>query len=182
MARFVLIPLALVLAFTLLGRAVYFPLRFESVIAVPLCLLLGSDLAKRKGVALVAAQMLVGAYVCAMGIADHGRRPLDDYRQIALFAREHAPAELPVVATGYLYLETVTALGDRVRAFPAEQAVHPGWRAGVAEERLREEMRALPERFLWIGERAAPELRVLCRARACSERFSNAQAVAIEMR
>jgi len=118
---------------------------------------------------------MIGAYVCVMGIVDHARRPLDEYRQIALYAREQVPADLPVVATGYLYLETVTALGERVRAFPAEQAVHPGWRAVASREE------ALPGHFLWIGERAAPELRLLCRRHTCRERFGNARAVAVEM-
>ncbi len=175
MARFVLIPIGLVLLFELAGRPVYFPMRFESVLAVPLCLWLGSDPTQRQRVAVLAGQALIGAYVCVVGIVDHAKRPLDEYRVVALSARERVPATMPVVASGYLYLETVTALGDRVRAFPAEQAVHPGWRAfGEREE-------ALPEHFLWIGERAAPELRLLCARRTCAERFGNAHAVAVEM-
>src|SRR5205807_7023391 len=116
-AAMTLIPLALALALR-----IYFPLRFESVIAVPLVLWLAES-ARRE---LIPLLITVGLAICAIGIIDHVRRPVDDYRDAAMHLRG---ARESVVASGYLYLEAVNVLGDRVTAFPAEQALHPGWRA-----------------------------------------------------
>lgn len=177
-ARYVAVPLAQAVVFALIGTPVYFPMRFESVLAVPLMLWICT----RVRPVLIAALALVGAYASLAGIADHARRPDDHYRVAALALRENVRPNDDVVATGYLYLESAAALGDRVRAFPAEQARHPGWRARVDQATLRNEARALPPRFLWIGERAAPELRVLCEKRACRPLYANARALVLDVR
>src|SRR5207248_1828166 len=138
-AAMTLIPLALALALR-----IYFPLRFESVIAAPLVLWIAASSRKVLLPPLIAA----GLVICAFGIVDHAQRPVDDYRAAADYVR-NAPGE--VVASGYLYLETVVQ--RPAIAFPREQALHPGWRATAT---AGSELPAGP--FIWIGERFAPEL------------------------
>lgn len=150
-APMVLVPLLLALAFGLAGRNVYFPMRFEAVLAVPLMLWLAASLERwpaRIRVALVAVLSACGAIAIVIGAIDHANRPLDAYRAAA----QALPEDETVTATGYLYLEAVHQLGsERVRAYPPEQARHPGWRA------TRPPSEPVPP-GLWIVERGAPEL------------------------
>src|SRR5262249_34417 len=94
-AAMTLIPLAIALALR-----IYFPLRFEAVIAAPFGMWIAASAKK----VLVAPLIAAGLLICALGIADHAARPPDDYHAAAEFVRS---ADLPVVASGYLYLETV---------------------------------------------------------------------------
>lgn len=161
-AAMTLIPLGLALA---LG--IYFPLRFESVIAVPFALWIATS-AHRKLIPLLIA---VGLAICAIGIVDHAQRPLDDYRDAAMHLRG---AEGPVVASGYLYLEAIMV--RPATAFPAEQAVHPGWRAmpGAGSKP--------PEgAFTWIGERQAPELDIIRRSRKITPIYVNQNAAIVKV-
>jgi hypothetical protein len=161
-AAMTLIPLALALA---LG--IYFPLRFESVIAVPLALWLETSAHRR----LVPALVAVGLAICAIGIVDHARRPTDDFRAAALQLRS---AKGPVVASGYLYLETIMI--RPASAFPAEQALHPGWRA------MPDPGSKPPDgTFLWIGERGAPELAIIRRSRSITPLYVNGNAVIVRV-
>jgi len=162
-----LVPLGLALA---LG--VYFPLRFESVIAAPLVLWLALS-ARRWMVPLLVA---VGAAFCIQGIAEHWQRPVDDYRAAAQqLARIASPGER-IVASGYLYLEAASVLDGRVQAFPAEQAEHPGWRALARPGSVPP-----PGPFLWIGERAAPELVIIRRTRTAMPVYVNARAAIVKV-
>jgi len=176
-----IVPIAMAIAFTLAGRSVYVPLRFESVLAVPLLLWIGSaveawTLPVRR--ALVGAMALVFGIVTSFGIADHVRRPLDPYFE----AVAHLPAgEGPVVATGYLYLETAITRPD-AEAFPAAQALHPGWRAAPPAAALRAERDRLPPRFLWLGETSSPELAILFERYRVTPLFSNQAALVARMR
>ena len=184
-ARFALIPLALSVLFGVFGRPVYFPVRFESVIAVPLMLWTAQSLERwspRARVILASALCLIGAYICIAGIADHAQRPASDRRRIAVTARDRVPASTPIIASGSVYLEAASVMGDRVVAFPAEQAEHPGWRAMRPAAELRAEARALPyTRFVWIGERAAPERPILCERFTCRTLLVSEWAMMIEM-
>jgi hypothetical protein len=171
----VLVPLALVVVFHVIGRPIYFPMRFEAVIAGPLTLWLGHSLflwtpAWRRTFAIPLA--ILGAVSIAIGVIDHERRPLDPYRQAALALQHHASAE-PIVATGYCYLEAVTALNRPVVAWPAEQAQHPGWRATTPAD--PRELPSVP--FLWFGERSAPELTVLRGVKTVRPLLSNERAL-----
>jgi hypothetical protein len=154
------VPVAMVLVFAVAGRAIYVPLRFESVLAPPLLLWIGTaveawpDWIRR---ALVVSLSLVFGAVTFLGIADHANRIRTP--SAALVAVVEADRE-PVVATGYDYLETVLARRDAI-AFPREQALHPGWRANLPAPELRRELDRLPPAFVWVGEAAAPELRIL---------------------
>jgi hypothetical protein len=171
----VLVPLALVVAFHIAGRPVYFPMRFEAVISGPLTLWLGHSLflwtpSWRRTFATPLA--ILGAVSIAIGVIDHERRPLDPYRQAALALQHHASSE-PIVATGYCYLEAVTALNRPVVAWPAEQAQHPGWRSTKPAD--PRELPSIP--FIWFGERSAPELTVLRGVKTVRPMFWNERAL-----
>ena len=161
----VLVPMLLVL-----GLRVYFPMRFESVLAAPLVLWIATG-GRRAAAAILGA---CGLIAIALGIAEHQARPVDDYRQAALVLAANVKPGEPVVAAGYLYLEAAHQLGPpRVRAFPAGQGRHPGWRV---TGRPSEELPATS--FLWISERAAPETAAL-RGRQVRVLFENERAVVL---
>lgn len=161
-ALIALVPLGIALR-----TSVYVPLRFESVIAAPLALLV----TRAQQRTLIGALAAVAGVWSLLGIIEHRHRPPDPYREAADFVAANAGAN-PVVASGYLYLETVVR--RPAIALPPEQALHPGWRAaphgGVS----------LPAGgFWWIGERAAPELALIRSQRATRPLFVNARAAVI---
>jgi hypothetical protein len=168
-ALMVLVPLILAIVLR-----VYVPLRFEAVIAAPLALWLSESLkTNRFRVALTAAIVGVSVFWSVLGILDHATRPPDPFQQAATWVANNIPANETVVATGYLYLETMMNGHSRVDAFPSEQAIHPGWRA-LPKPGLHSPAGA----FFWIGERAAPELGVFRRDRRIIEpRFINDRAM-----
>lgn len=157
-----LIPLAIALVLR-----IYFPLRLESVIAAPFALWIATSARK----ILIPPLIAVGLLICAFGIVDHATRPIDDYRAAA----EHVRTEPgPVVASGYLYLETVTL--RPTTAFPAEQALHPGWRATASSG---SELPRGP--FIWIGERLAPEVALIQRSRRITPIYVNEHAAIVKV-
>jgi len=168
-ALMVLIPLLLAIALR-----VYVPLRFEAVIAAPFALWLAESLKQNRfRLALTTTLVAVCVVWTTLGILDHAGRPLDSYRQAATWVATHIPPNETVVATGYLYLETMMNGHPRVVAFPLEQAMHPGWRA-LPQPGLHSPTGA----FFWIGERRAPELGVLRRDRRIIEpQFINDRAM-----
>lgn len=113
----------------------------------------------------------IGLLVCAFGIVDHATRPVDDYRAAAERVRS-APGL--VVASGYLYLETVTL--RPAMAFPAEQALHPGWRATATSG---SELPRGP--FIWVGERLAPELALIRSSRQITPIYVNEHAAVVKV-
>jgi hypothetical protein len=176
----VVVPVLFAIAFALAGRTVYFPMRFESVLAVPLVLWLATSLASwapRHRIALCAVLCGCGAVAIAMGVIDHARRPRDSYREAATVLRQGAKPNERIIASGFLYLEATEQLGvARVQAFPAEQGSHPGWRV------MQPPNEPLPHgEFIWIGERAAPELSAL-RQRRVSVLFKNDRALILRVR
>jgi hypothetical protein len=160
-------PILAALALHIAGRPVYFPMRFEAVLAGAVVLV---PWRARRGY--VAALAVIGAYVTVAGTIDHYRRPPDPYRQAAMALAQNVKPSDTIVATGYLYLETVMALDRAVVAWPKEQALHPGWRAtgGATSELPKGE-------FVWIGERSAPELVRLREVRLLQPLFMNERAV-----
>jgi len=172
-----LIPAALLLLFGVLGRPIYFPLRFESVLAVPMVLFVAFSIdrfPRRTQPWLLAAAALLGAMTIYGAILDHARRPPDPYRVAAEFLTRRLRASDRVVASGYLYLEACSRMGpgcDRLIAFPRIQGRHPGWRAKTEEAELAAEARGLRDlsgsAFYWIGESGSLEARVLERELAC---------------
>ena len=163
---YVVIPIALAIVSILVGRGVYFPLRFESVLAVPLLLWIA---ASRK-TALIAALCAIGAFVTARGVLEHAKAPVDPYVAAARWVAGQARPGETIVATGYCYLPTAV-LRDAV-AFPPEQALHPGWRARAVGK-----PETLPPAFVFVGERAAAEVRVVGQHRRCTTLYSNQAAI-----
>ena len=167
---------------------VYVPMRFEAVIATPLALWLavrvrgsvGAPALGRAALPRAAAPTLfipllatLGVWT-ALGILDHAGRPPDDYRLAAAWVARCVPPNEPVVASGYLYLETISV--RPATAFPPEQALHPGWRA-VA----RPGSPLPPGTFVWIGERAAPELELIRRTRRITPLYLNQRAAVVKV-
>ena len=162
------IPLALAIAFQLAGRPVYFPMRFESVLAGPLVLALANS---RPRFALPLAA--IGIYALVFGAIDHYRRLPSAYREAAMVLAQNAKPGDVVVASGYLYLEAAVALDRPIVAWPRDQALHPGWRSTTPAD--PSELPQTP--FLWIGERGAPELVRLQGVRAVNPLFHNERAM-----
>lgn len=156
-APFVLVPLVLAVAFAFAGRNVYFPLRFESVLAVPFVLWIASSIEKWPRLvrlALLAVLVSCGALAVAIGTIDHSRRPLNVHREAALALRLVA-RNYPILASGYLYLEALSQV-PRAQPYPSEQGRHPGWASFAATSEPLP-----PGPFLWIADRADPRLRKL---------------------
>jgi hypothetical protein len=159
-ALMVLVPLVLAIALR-----VYVPMRFEAVIATPLVMWLAESLqTNRFRVALTTALVAVCVVWTTLGIVDHATRLPDPYGEAAVWVAGVIPAQEPVLASGYCYLETIMNGHTRVSAFPPEQAIHPGWRA-LPKPGLHSPTGA----FFWTGERAAPELGVFQRDRRIIE-------------
>jgi hypothetical protein len=169
-AAFVLLPLALCVTLSLVRPSLY-PLRFASLLAFPLALWIADSLPRWGRTARIA---LTTAFI-ALGLASIATNldtPPNDYREAATALRKNAPANTKIVATGYLYLETVDQLGEeRVEAFPPEQALHPGWRAQFRAAKVPSGS------FIWTGERGAPELRTIVEQRRVALLYQNARAM-----
>ncbi|HVS30297.1 MAG TPA: hypothetical protein VMS98_02480 [Thermoanaerobaculia bacterium] len=169
-AVFILVPIAALFAFAAAGRTFYFPTRFESTLSVPFALLLASALLvipRKASIAALTALVAIGSLVAIRSAAGHTAQPSTPYRIVAEFISRHAPANEPLVASGYAYLELISATDERrTRAFPSEQAVHPGWIAPSDRAVLRGELGGLPARFVWMGVAGTAEAQVL------EERFS----------
>ncbi len=164
-----LVPVVLAVAFGLAGASVYFPVRFEAVLAAPFaCWLAVSLLAMRNvwlrsaATILLVALGLVASYTGIM--TSLARRP-DAWREAATFVRRTVPASMPIVASGYGYLEVLgqrdAAWYPRVRGFPAGIETHPGWVDAAAREPEPGTLPAVP--FVWVGQRHSPEHRALAR-------------------
>lgn len=156
---------------TLAGVSMYFPMRFESVIAVPLILALTDSL---MTLSMNARRLLAGAMILisllgwARALSAFRGGASDPYRDVAQAAREAVPAQSVIVASGPAYLEIesqrVPRWAPRIVAFPSEQATHPGWRAVAAPAVLASESSRLAqryERFFWIGDAGTPEVAAL---------------------
>jgi hypothetical protein len=178
LAAAALIPFAAAIAFAIAGRPVYFPMRFEAVLASTLVLWTASGLEKwerRQRLAIFAGLLASGAIAVALGILDHRSRPEDPYREAAGVLRRSVRAGEPVYATGYLYLETAVALGRPIEALPREQALHPGWRATGPIRDLP------PGAFLWIVERNSKELADVGRQRTVLPLYMNERAAIVRV-
>jgi hypothetical protein len=159
---------ALVLLFRAAGRQVYFPLRFESVVAFPLMLWLASSLTRwprALRLALAGTLMSIGMAVIVFGVEDYAVRPVDGCIAGAAFIREHVRPEVPVLASAYCYLYTTSELGTRITPFPAGQGLHPGWWQAPPPAELAAARRELPPgEFVWIGE-TTEEMELILRNR-----------------
>ena len=168
------IPLGLALLLAIVARPVYFPLRFEAVIAPPLMLGIAESFRSKRIPAIALGATFL--FITAIGIADHRTRPPDEYRLAAIVTRA-LPRDVPLVASGFLYLETVVNARPEAIAWPQEQAQHPGWRA------VPNRGSAPPQSvFFWVGERLAPELQILRQTREVEPVYINPRAVVARVR
>lgn len=182
-SAFVVIPVAIAVALSYALRPAYFPVRFASVIAFPLVLWIEASTRVWGGAVrrlLVIALAFTGIAAIGAGVIEHLRRPLSAYREAAIVLRRNAHPTDTIVATGFMYLETVHQFPKRrIIAFPRGQAVHPGWRTPPT---MTPELSTLPRTaFLWTGERRAPELIALRRSRRTSVLFENDRALVLRV-
>jgi hypothetical protein len=181
-AGFVLVPLTIAVGLSFV-RPAYFPVRFASVIAFPLVLWIAQSLAvwglsMRR--VLTIALALCGVVAIGQSVIEQASAPMDPYREAAIVLRRSAGPTETVVASGFLYLEAVDQLrGHRIRAFPREQCFHPGWRVGRRSDLSASELPGTG--FLWIGERAAPEIPLVLSSRSHSVLFANERAVILQV-
>ena len=169
------------MALALLGRPSYFPMRFESVVAVPLALWWGESLLtlpRRLRGAVVVALIVLGLFVVNLALLDHVSRRPDDFRLAARTARATVPTSAVVVASGFAFLEMnaqiVPNWRPELRAFPRQQAVHPGWRAALVPGEIVGEIdRVLGQatEFFWIADSSSGEFEVLSRKAALTPVF-----------
>lgn len=171
----VLVPLFLAIVLR-----VYVPLRFESVIATPLALCIAEGIKARKGIlqeALASVILGVAAIWSILGIIEHANRPLDDYRRAAGWLVHNVSRQDRIVASGYLYLETIEAGRPDAFAFPVEQAIHPGWRAFASSKDV------VPQPpFIWIGERGSREFALVADHHRVEPLCFNARAMVARIR
>lgn len=172
-AAITVLPWLIGLALALAGRPLYFPMRFESIVAVPLALWWGESLQtvpKRARAVVLLALIVLGLYAVNLAVLDHASRQPDEFRRAVLVARAALPSNSVVVASGFAFLETHAQTGadwqPRLMSFPAEQAIHPGWRAEIGPVRINQEidavLRSAPE-FFWITDSGSGELQILSR-------------------
>lgn len=168
-APFVLVPAGLAAAAALAGRGVYFPLRFESVIAAPFALWIAGSLVRWSGPirpVLLGLLLLAGGANLAIGIREHARRSPDPYLTASRLAEEAARRGETIVASGYCLLPALAAGTGEVIAFPAAQGTHPGWRSPVTSEEAVAAAAQLPRgAFVFVGERGSPEAAAIQRLR-----------------
>ncbi|MEO6488079.1 MAG: hypothetical protein ABIO78_09090 [Thermoanaerobaculia bacterium] len=163
----ILVPIGAVFAFAAAGKTFYFPTRFESTMSVPFALLLASALAvipRKAAVAGLATLITIGGLVAVRSTLAHAGEPLTPYRAVARFLTAPGLPDLDVVVSGYAYLEVISAIGEEgVTAYPAEQALHPGWVGPSDAAALATELPGLPRRFVWVGVAGTPEAAALAR-------------------
>lgn len=170
-----LVPVAVVVIFTLAGERIWFPMRFESVLAAPLVIWIALSLGSlRKPLlrgALIVALLLLGFVSSWFAFLTAASAAPTDWRRAASWTRGNVPESVPVFASGYAYLEVLSqrdaSWSPRIGGFPREIEQHPGWvqaSASIADPALWLGRQGLPaEPFAWIGpvggwEREALEL------------------------
>jgi hypothetical protein len=162
-----LVPVFLVAAVGLARDSVYFPVRFESMIAGPfvvwLAVSLGSVRRRWLRGALATLAVVIGLFSSFVGLVTSVTRPPDAWRDAAAFVKSKVPATIPIVASRYAYLEVVSQKradwDPAVTAYPRELERHPGWASATPARLLAAELPPPP--FVWVGERGSPEHRAL---------------------
>lgn len=178
----IVIPMAGALFAAAIGMTAYFPLRFESVLSVPVVLgfwFSAAALGKRYRFAMLLAACVIGALASISLMTRDWRNTSDIYRA-ALFARDRVDPRLRIVATGGAYLEAAAISGRDLIAFPSRHAIQP-WDP-VPEPELQRDVARLPRTFLWIGDQRDRSIDVLRRGYKTSPvaRFGNVIAVSCE--
>lgn len=168
-APYVLIPVAGAIVLAIAGRDVYTPLRFESLIAVPLVLWLADSLSRwRRGVAVALAVALVAGagFTLWRGGAAFYAEPQNRWVAMVRTAEKIARRGEPLVVTGYYVLPAAVMLQRPFIAFPPEQLAHPGWRVSLSREEAERAVRDLPAgSHLVLADAGSEELQAIARVR-----------------
>ncbi|MGH9459081.1 MAG: hypothetical protein ACRD2J_15715 [Thermoanaerobaculia bacterium] len=170
----VVAPVLFAIAFTAAGIRVYFPMRFESVIALPLVVWLAFSLGairwKPLRLVLTVSFVVLGLSSSFFTMLSAVTRQENPWREAARLVRRSIPETVPVVASDYAYLELLSQRDEtwdpQVVGFPPEIERHPGW---VSESRAARDLSfdpaALPTPpFLWVGAAASAERAALARS------------------
>ena len=165
-AAITLTPVALVMIFSAAGMAAYFPTRFEAVIAAPLAvwiaLSLGAMHERRVRGAVLVCLLVVGSVSSYYAFMTAAGKPRDGWREAALLVRGSVPPTVPIVASGYAYLETSAQSTEEwpasVIPFPASLGEHPGW-VGTPDPGSLVHEHLPGESFVWVGEWESAEMR-----------------------
>ena len=189
-AAMTLTPIVAMWLLALSGRFVYFPFRFESVLAIPFVVWLAEALQFWRvpvRVVILGVLLILGVVFASFSLRDAAQRPLDPYPHVAEFVARQIPPRTPLVASGAMYLQLETRIADaEVVAFPRSQAVHPGWREDVSMEVARRELAALdpmlPARFIWCGPIGTAEFEALRERYRLRPLFGDVGVFAVEVR
>ena len=180
-APYVLIPVAGAIVLGLAGRDVYTPLRFETLLAVPLALWIADSLRVwKKPVAVALAGVLIAAAGWTLW---RGGRAFADAPESHWVATVRNAAKIarrgePIVATGYYVLAAATTLDREVVAFPEEQGKHPGWRSRPTLAEAASATRSLPPgAFVIVGDLHDPELQAVAASRTLRVLYRTGQTV-----
>jgi hypothetical protein len=171
-AAMTLAPVLSLAAIALVKEAVYFPVRFESVLAVPFALMLACSVAalsRRVRLATIAVIIVLSISVIWMSLMAQLRTGPSATRMVAAAARGGLGNDAVVVASGSAWLELVSQVDStwtpRIVSFPSEQSLHPGWRAVTTKDELDAErenlLAALPGHLIFVGDSFSGEFRSL---------------------
>lgn len=171
-AAFTICPALCAMLFVAMGAPSYFPMRFESVFAIPFVIWLARSIAlfppPGRRVA-VTTLVLIGVTSMALMLRSFAGRAEDPYRDMATAVSRTAFRGSTVAVSGLSYLEVISQrpAGARIVALPRSQALHPGWREFATPAQLQREVAGLQSEseLLWVGEVPSPE------AAALSQRF-----------
>jgi hypothetical protein len=168
-APYVLIPIAGAVVLAISGRDVYTPLRFESLLAVPLVLWLADSLSRwRRSAAVALAVVLVAGagFTLWRGGAAFYAAPQNRWVAMVRTAEKIARRGEPLVVTGYYVLPAAVTLDRPFVAMPPEQLAHPGWRVTPSRAEAERAARALPAAaHILLADAGSEELRAVARVR-----------------
>ncbi|HXG57852.1 MAG TPA: hypothetical protein VNL91_02410 [Thermoanaerobaculia bacterium] len=151
-----LVPVGAALAVAAMGRTAYFPIRFESVLSVPVVLWITAataSLAPKWSRGVVATAVVIGSIASSLLVLRYVP-PRNPERQIARLAARSAPPGIPIVASGLTYLELQAARRPIV-PFPRDYELHPGRRP--APGAVARDLPSLRPPLLWAGDLRSPE-------------------------
>jgi uncharacterized membrane protein len=161
----ILVPMAAMMVLAFGGMYVYFPMRFETVLAIPVACFLAAGLAatpRTLSSVLFATMVALSLFFAVVTIHYHGTRPPDPFQNMAGFIRAKVPETIPVVASGPMYLELLVSREQpgTLIALPSRDAAHPGWHEPRPDAEIRRELLTITARaphFVWTGPAGSPE-------------------------
>ncbi len=178
-AAMTLVPVFSLAVIAQVRDAVYFPVRFESVLSVPFALMLACSIAalsRRMRLATLTVIVALSISVTWMSLMAQLRAGPSPTRTVAAAARGSLGNDAVFIASGSAWLELVSQTDStwapQILSFPSEQSLHPGWRSIATKEELDAErsgrLASLPHDLIFVGESFSGEFRSL--TEACASR------------